>query len=171
MNNLDKYKCSSYFLTIPKYNFSTVANNSNGDYFMNKYIQNLAAFVIGGLSYPLLELIWRGHTHWSMMLAGGVCMVLMFEIYNTYDNMNFLSRALVGSFVITSVELAFGLVLNYRLKMDIWDYSDKRFNFMGQICLLYTFLWGLLSIPVSVLCIRLKGLFERINLNGESETA
>lgn len=138
---------------------------------MNKIIQNLAVFAIGGLSYPLLELIWRGHTHWSMMLAGGVCMILMFEIYNAYSNMNWLNRALVGAFVITSVELVFGCVLNYWLKMDIWDYSDKRFNFMGQICLMYTFLWGLLSIPVSLLCIRLKGLFERFDLNRGNEVA
>lgn len=141
---------------------------------MNKIIQNLAVFAIGGLSYPLLELVWRGHTHWSMMLAGGICMVLMFEIYTTYSNMNLFYRALWGAFIITSVELVFGCVLNYWLKMDVWDYSDKRFNFMGQICLMYTFLWGLLSIPVSVLCIRLKDMFERIDLNrgrGVAETS
>ena len=101
-------------------------------------------------------------------------MVLMFEIYTTYSNMNLFYRALWGAFIITSVELVFGCVLNYWLKMDVWDYSDKRFNFMGQICLMYTCLWGLLSIPVSVLCIRLKDMFERIDLNrgrGVAETS
>lgn len=138
---------------------------------MNKTIQNLAVFAIGALSYPLLELIWRGHTHWSMMLAGGICMVLMFEIYNTHRNIGILNRALIGAFIITSVELVFGCVLNYWLKMDIWDYSDKRFNFMGQICLMYTFLWGLLSIPVSVLCIRLKDMFNRVGSAGQTTSA
>ena len=158
-------------LIYSKYKLPTVANNSNGDYFMNKIIQNLAVFAIGGLSYPLLELIWRGHTHWSMMLAGGVCMVIMFEFYNTYSNMSLLNRALVGAFIITSVEFVFGCVLNYWLKMDVWDYSGIRFNFMGQICIMYTLLWGILSIPVSVLCIRLKAMFERVDLNSGNEIA
>lgn len=53
---------------------------------------------------------------------------------------------------ITGVEFAFGMVFNRLFKMNVWDYSRMPFNFMGQICLLYTLLWGILScacIPVA----------------------
>ena len=33
--------------------------------------------------------------------------------------------------------------------MNVWDYSDRKFNLMGQICPLYSALWFLLCIPVN----------------------
>ena len=30
--------------------------------------------------------------------------------------------------------------------MNVWDYSGFPLNIMGQVCLLYSVLWGLLSI-------------------------
>ena len=74
--------------------------------------------------------------------------------------MGYILRGLTGSLIITSVELLFGCIFNIWLKMNVWDYSRFRLNLLGQICLLYSTLWGILSIPVSVLCIKLKGIFE-----------
>lgn len=31
--------------------------------------------MVGGLVYILIELIWRGHTHISMFILGGICFV------------------------------------------------------------------------------------------------
>ena len=131
---------------------------------MTKLLRYFTVFAIGGLSYAAIELMWRGRTHWSMVAAGGVCMLLMFEIFGSYQNLSLLKRAIIGACVITIVEFAFGCVLNYWLKMNIWDYSNKRFNLLGQICPMYTVLWGLLSLPVSVLCVRLKNWFDAISL-------
>ncbi len=128
---------------------------------MNKFLRGIILFISGGLAYGGLELCWRGHTHWSMILAGGICFLTMFVIYTSYPDMNIVNRALIGTAVITSVEFIFGCIFNYWLKMDIWDYSDKKFNFMGQVCLMYSVLWGLLSIPVSVLCIKLEQFFDK----------
>ena len=37
-------------------------------------IERTALFLfVGGISYGLLELLWRGRTHWTMLLLGGVC--------------------------------------------------------------------------------------------------
>ena len=30
-------------------------------------------FSIGAVGYGLIEIIWRGYTHWSMLGAGGIC--------------------------------------------------------------------------------------------------
>ena len=32
------------------------------------------------------------------------------------------------------------------MHMNVWDYSGFPLNIMGQVCLLYSVLWGLLSI-------------------------
>ena len=31
------------------------------------------------------------------------------------------------------------------LGLDVWDYSKVPFNFLGQVCVLYSVLWGFLS--------------------------
>lgn len=122
---------------------------------MNKLIKFTGLFILGGLSYGLIEIMWRGYTHWSMLLAGGICFLIMFIIYSRHKNLRIIERFLIGSAIITTVELILGLVLNYYLNMHIWDYSNLRFNILGQVSLLYSLLWGLLSIPVSFLCIRI----------------
>ncbi len=47
---------------------------------------------------------------------------------------------------VTAVEFVFGVIFNIFLDMKIWDYSAQPLNILGQICPLYTVLWGLLAI-------------------------
>ena len=49
----------------------------------------------------------------------------------------------------TGIELAVGAVFNLGLGWRIWDYSGQPLNFKGQICLLYSGLWYLLSLPIA----------------------
>ena len=35
--------------------------------------RNLLIFVIFGLAYGLIEILWRGYTHPSMVILGGIC--------------------------------------------------------------------------------------------------
>lgn len=111
-----------------------------------------AVFAVGALSYSVIELLWRGHTHWSMALAGGICFSLITEIEKRFPNIRYLYKCIMGSLLITAVELGFGVVFNMVLKRNIWDYSSIKFNLLGQVCLLYTVLWGFLTalaLPVS----------------------
>lgn len=50
-------------------------------------------------------------------------------------------QALACAALVTAVEFAAGLVLNVWLGLGIWDYSPLPFNFMGQICLQFFFVW------------------------------
>lgn len=59
--------------------------------------------------------------------------------------MSFLSQMVLSSLIITVLELVTGMIVNVWLKMDIWDYSSLPYNFKGQICLLYSFFWFLVS--------------------------
>ncbi len=50
-------------------------------------------------------------------------------------------QALACAGLVTAVEFVAGLVLNVWLGLGIWDYSHLPFNFMGQICLQFFFVW------------------------------
>ena len=44
---------------------------------VKKLACSLILFLFGGTGYALLELLWRGFTHWSMFVLGGVCYLLV----------------------------------------------------------------------------------------------
>ncbi len=102
-------------------------------------------FTVGGLGYTGIEMVWRGRTHPSMFAVGGLCFLLIGKIHERYQNKPLLGRCALCSLAVTAVELVSGCILNRWLKLDVWDYSHKRCNLWGQVCLLYTFLWLILS--------------------------
>ena len=44
---------------------------------MNKLLKYLALGTLGGMIYVLIELMWRGYSHWSMFLLGGICFIAL----------------------------------------------------------------------------------------------
>ena len=119
---------------------------------MQKLKEQLTVFATGAAGYPVIELIWRQSTHWSMALAGGTCLLLLYNLYGKFNKLSLGLKCLLGSGVITAVEFVAGLVVNCWQNWNVWDYSCFKFHFMGQICLVYSVLWGLLCLPVSGLC-------------------
>ncbi len=115
----------------------------------------LFLFCIGGAIYNIIEILWRGYTHWSMFLVGGVCFNAIGFIHTVSKRCLFVRCALC-SFAITAIEFVSGCFFNLKLKMNVWDYSSLPFNYKGQVCFLYSVLWGILSIiaiPVYKICI------------------
>ncbi len=110
-----------------------------------------AVFIAGAVIYSLIEILWRGRTHWTMAVTGGICLILIHICNERHRNLDMLSRCSLSSFWITGVEFAVGWLLNVKLNMMVWDYSDKYLNVMGQICPEYWAYWYLLSIPAVML--------------------
>ena len=101
----------------------------------------------GGCVYFLIEMAWRGHSHWTMAVLGGVCFVLIGDINEFIPwNMPLILQGALGSGIVTVLELVSGIILNLWLGLGIWDYSNMPFNLLGQICLPFTLLWVALSI-------------------------
>lgn len=120
--------------------------------------QDAILFLAGSWTYPALEMIWRGETHSSMALAGGICLCLINHVCCDWlGDKNIISRCFVGAGIITGVELVMGLFLNCLLGFDIWDYSAVPLNLLGQVCLPYSFLWLGLSLPAMALCELCRG--------------
>lgn len=57
-----------------------------------------------------------------------------------------MSQMVISAGIITTVEFITGLIVNVWLKLNVWDYSDKPYNVMGQICLLYSNFWFFVSL-------------------------
>ncbi len=111
-----------------------------------------AFFAIGGTGYMLIELLWRGHTHWSMALAGGISFAAFSFIAKRFSSAPLLLKVILGALTVTLVELIFGLVFNLWLKMNVWDYSALPFNLFGQICPIFSLMWcglALIFIPIA----------------------
>ena len=124
-------------------------------------MDELFVFMIGAAGYTIIEILWRGYTHWTMALTGGVCLLLIY-LMNDKLQAGFMIKCLLGSLIITTAELAVGMVVNVALGWKVWDYSAMPLNFKGQICALYSVLWFFMCIPVVRLCDFLKIFIEKV---------
>lgn len=97
-------------------------------------------FYIGGLFYCFVELLWRGWTHGSMFLLGGLCVYLVGGM-NRKLNIPVLAQMALGALIVTFFEFWTGIIVNHVMHLNVWDYSHVPMNFMGQICLPFTLLW------------------------------
>ena len=96
-----------------------------------------------------------------MLIAGAVCFSLLYAMSN-YMNEPRPHLWIMGAAVITAVEFVCGAIVNVRLGWNVWDYSAHFANLYGQICLLFTFFWFLLSIPAVELCKLLGRVFKSV---------
>ena len=116
-------------------------------------------YTLGAVLYGAAELLWRGWTHWTMLLCGGLCFFLMYLISSA--PLPLWRKWVLSSAVITAVEFETGIVVNLLLGWDVWDYSDMPVNLLGQICPEFSLCWLLLSVPGIALCALIRSLFLR----------
>lgn len=119
---------------------------------MRKLVKFLILLSSGGLIYVLIEFLYRGRSHWSMFLVGGICFVLIGGLNNWFPwNWSILRQMGISAAIVTAVEFVSGILLNMVLNLDVWDYSNMPFNIIGQICLPFTVAWYILSLLAIVL--------------------
>ncbi len=123
---------------------------------MRNFIKQLYIFLIGGGIYFIIELIYRGHSHPTMFLVGGLCVLFLYKITGWLYETPLLFRALLGSIAISMTEFISGCILNVWFDMNIWNYSNLPLNIFGQISLLFSFYWFLLCIPAILLLNKIK---------------
>ena len=108
-----------------------------------KYIKKYGIlFTIGAVGYAAIEVIFRGRTHWSMMIAGGLCLILFSMVSELLSGRSILLKAALCAVGVTAIEFIFGVIFNIWLGMGVWDYSDRSFNVLGQICPAFTIIWA-----------------------------
>nr|DAH62513.1 MAG TPA: Putative ABC-transporter type IV [Caudoviricetes sp.] len=118
---------------------------------MKVFSKEFILFIIGGLLYILIELSYRGYSHWTMFILGGLCFVLIGGINNYISwDMPVYEQMMIGSVIITMLEFICGCIVNLWLGWDVWDYSNMPYNVLGQICLPFSILWFFISLVAIV---------------------
>lgn len=109
---------------------------------MRRFLKPLILICIGGLTYNLIELCWRGYTHWTMFIVGGLCGYFVGLINEVIPwEMPIWKQSLIGATIVTFIEFISGCIINLWLGWDVWDYSNLPCNILGQVCLYFYFLW------------------------------
>ncbi|MBP5429060.1 MAG: hypothetical protein J6Z04_07250 [Clostridia bacterium] len=121
---------------------------------MEKLRADAYLFLFGALGYPFIEILWRGSTHPTMALAGGLGAVALFRLNRGLSRGALPLRLLASGAAVTLIELLFGVIFNLGFGMEVWDYSEMPLHLFGQICLPYSLLWCLLSLPFCLFCAR-----------------
>ena len=106
----------------------------------------LFLFCVGGLAYVGLEFLWRGHSHWTMFVLGGICFIccgLLNEIIPWDIVLS--EQMFIGAIIITTLEFITGYIVNIKLRWNVWDYSKLPFNIRGQICPIFFIAWYYVS--------------------------
>ena len=108
--------------------------------------------IIGGAVYVLLEMLWRGYSHWTMFLLGAVCFILIGLVNEVFEwDTPLILQMFCGCAIITALEFVTGCIVNLWLGWDVWDYSRYKFNVLGQISLRSSVGWYFLSLVGIVL--------------------
>ena len=120
----------------------------------------LYLFWMGGIIYQIIEILWSGHTHWSMFIAGGASLILIDGVFSTFSfKIPLIFIILICGVGISCIEFLTGCIFNLKLKQNVWDYSALKGNILGQICPRFTAYWCLLSVPAIIFSQFIRHLF------------
>lgn len=87
----------------------------------------------------------------SGFLYGPVCPIygfgalIMLIFLKSYSS-NVVLLFCIGFFILSIWEYIVGLLLEKAFKTKYWDYSGKKFNINGRVCLLNSCFWGILCV-------------------------
>ena len=88
---------------------------------MSERFFEITVFILGGMAYGLMEVLFRGHTHWSMVITGGACVLTLYLIMDWTMNLPLVVAALAGAGIITFYEFCVGLLVNVSFGWHVWD--------------------------------------------------
>lgn len=109
-------------------------------------------FWFGGSTYVTLEVLWRGYSHWTMLLLAGIVFIILGLLNEIWDwNDSLIKQVLAGTCISTALEFITGCIVNLWLGWHVWDYSEIPGNILGQICIPFTILWAIISLIAIVL--------------------
>lgn len=120
-------------------------------------IKNCILFLIGFCTYITMEVLFRGYSYPLMGIAGGISLILIGGINNYISwEIPLFYQSIIGSSIVTFIELIIGLIDKFFLHIGMWDYSNIPLNFMGIICVPFSIAW----IGISLIAIIVSDAFE-----------
>lgn len=102
---------------------------------MKRMREFLLLFLLGGCIYYSFEIIFRGFSHWSMFILGGLALWFCTWQGMILEWMEPLWKQVLYCIIfVTSLEFVTGLIVNKAFHWNVWDYSDQPLQLFGQIC-------------------------------------
>lgn len=110
---------------------------------MKKLSKYLFFWALGGAVYYSFEVMFRGFSHWSMFILGGICL-LFFYLQGKVSKWRepLWKQTLRCIIFVTSMEFITGIIINKWLHYGVWDYSDQPLQLFGQICVPFTVIFS-----------------------------
>ena len=117
---------------------------------MKRLSEYLFLLTLGGSLYYSFEMVFRGFSHWSMFLLGGLCRVFFAQQgIRTAWRAPLWKQVLWCVIFVTACEFITGIFVNKIMRWNVWDYTDQPFQIMGQICLPFTIIFsGLCAVGI-----------------------
>lgn len=114
-----------------------------------KILPLFVIFNTSGFIYIMLELLWRGRSHWTMFVCAGLCGLVMANVNNNLLKFetDFRIQVIVSALCCSAFEFLFGFIFNG--DFTIWDYRGMwgTIHWLGdQVNLLFFGIWILISI-------------------------
>ena len=123
---------------------------------MKKFIGKLGLFLSCGFIYCMIEILFRGWSHWSMFVLTGFLGVFCVDsINNTLSfDCDYIVQIIISTILCTIGEGISGIILNIWLQLNVWDYSKMTFGtfFFGQCNVLFCFAWMLIISIIIFYC-------------------
>ena len=123
---------------------------------MKKFIGKLGLFLSCGFIYCMIEILFRGWSHWSMFVLAGFLGVFCIDSINNVLSFDcdYIVQILISTILCTIGEGISGIILNVWLQLNVWDYSKMAFGtfFFGQCNILFCFAWALIISVVIFYC-------------------
>lgn len=131
------------------------------------FFKYLLLWEVGGAVYYTIEILYRGYSHPSMFILGGICLILIGLINNVFSyNMYFELQILIGDIMVIILEFCTGMIVNVWLGWNVWDYSEVPGNLLGQICPQFAILW----LPIVAVAILVDDWIRYQYLNEDDPT-
>ena len=127
-------------------------------------------FFVMGFINTNIELLFRGYTHPSMLIVGGLCGAFIGLLNEKNHNVKIWQQCFLGTIIILLLEFISGYIINIKLGLGVWDYSGLRFNLLGQVSLLFGVLWFFLCVPIIWLDDYLRFKFFHSNYYGSFQS-
>lgn len=123
---------------------------------MKKFIGKLGLFLSCGFIYCMIEILFRGWSHWSMFVLTGFLGVFCIDSINNVLSFDcdYIVQILISTILCTIGEGISGIILNIWLQLNVWDYSKMTFGtfFFGQCNVLFCFAWMLIISIIIFYC-------------------
>lgn len=112
----------------------------------NILFKYLFLFWFGGSTYCTIEVLYRGYSHWTMLVLSGFLFIIIGLLNELWQwGTRFWIQALVATAIATVSEFIAGCIINILLGWNVWDYSNLPGNILGQVCPQFSFLWIFIS--------------------------